>query len=51
MQIDSPNESPEPTAAAFSVLVVRGGFAAPGLRRRPVSGGCGSALRSLFKNY
>jgi hypothetical protein len=37
------NFSPEPTAAALSVTVVSGRFAARGFRGRSVSDGCGSA--------
>ena len=41
----TPNLTPEPTAADLSVCGGGGRFAAPWLRRRSVSGGCGSAFR------
>ena len=37
------NESPEPTAATYSVCRGSGGSAASSPGRRSISGGCGSA--------
>lgn len=45
-----PNFSPEPTAASPSAWGGAGRFAAPELRPRSVSGGCGSALRWATMN-
>ena len=47
MNQGAPNFTREPTAAGLSVCRHAGRFAAPGLRRRSVSGGCGSACRSV----
>jgi hypothetical protein len=42
----SPNLTLEPTAAGRSVCGCSGRFTARSLRRRSLSGGCGSAFRS-----